>query len=49
MVVALLIIVFVMIAFVLWCVVRTSSPYDRMVDDAEQEGFVKEYRKALSR
>ena len=42
MVVALLIIVFVMIAFVLWCTVRAGSLYDRMVDDAEQERFVKE-------
>ena len=42
MVVALLIIVFVMIAFVLWCILRAASLYDRMVDDAEQERFVKE-------
>ena len=39
MVVALLIIVFVIIGFVLWCIVRAGSLYDRMVDDAEQEKF----------
>ena len=44
MVVALLIIIFVIIAFILWCIVRAGSVYDRMVDDAEQEQFVKEYR-----
>ena len=42
MVVALLIIVFVIIAFILWCIVRAGSLYDRMVDDAEQEKFIKE-------
>ena len=42
MVVALLIIIFVMIAFILWCIVRAGSVYDRMVDDAEQEKFIKE-------
>lgn len=42
MVVALLIIVFVIIVFILWCIVRAGSLYDRMVDDAEQEKFVKE-------
>ncbi len=41
MVVALLIIVFVMIAFILWCILRAASMYDRMVDDEEQEKFVK--------
>ena len=40
MVVALLIIVFVMIAFVLWCILRAASLYDRMVNDAEQEQFI---------
>jgi len=44
MVVALLIIIFVMIAFILWCIVRAGSVYDRMVDDAEQERFIKKYR-----
>lgn len=44
MVIALLIIVFVIVAFVLWCVVRAASLYDRMVDDAEQEAFIKKYR-----
>lgn len=44
MVVALLVIVFVTIAFILWCILRAASEYDRMVDDAEQERFVKEYR-----
>lgn len=44
MVLALLIIIFVIIAFVLWCVVRAASLYDRMVDDAEQERFVNKYR-----
>lgn len=42
MVLALLIIIFVIIAFILWCIVRVGSLYDRMVDDAEQEKFVKE-------
>lgn len=42
MVVALLIIIFVIIAFILWCIVRAGSVYDRMVDDAEQEKFIKE-------
>mgnify|MGYP007028693918 CR=1 FL=1 len=48
MVLALLIIIFVIIAFVLWCVVRAASLYDRMVDDAEQEKFVKEYEQSPS-
>lgn len=48
MVLALLIMIFVIVAFVLWCVVRTSCRYDRMVDDAQQEAFIKECRKSLS-
>ena len=48
MVVALLIIIFVMIAFILWCIVRAGSVYDRMVDDAEQEKFVKESEQSPS-
>ena len=48
MVVALLIIVFVMIAFILWCILRAASVYDRMVDDAEQERFVKESEQSPS-
>ena len=42
MVIALLIVIFIIIAFVLWCIVRAGSLYDRMVDDAEQEKFIKE-------
>lgn len=49
MVVALLIIIFVIIAFILWCIVRAASLYDRMVDDAEQQKFIEEYRKSSSR
>lgn len=48
MVLALLIIIFVIIAFVLWCVVRAANLYDRMVDDAEQEKFVKESKQSPS-
>ena len=48
MVVALLIIIFVIIAFILWCIVRAGSLYDRMVDDAEQERFVKESEQSPS-
>ena len=40
MVLALLIMIFVIIAFVLWCILRAASLYDRMVDDEEQEQFV---------
>lgn len=40
MVVALFIIIFVIVAFVLWCILRAASLYDRMVDDAEQEKFL---------
>ena len=42
MVIALLIVIFIIIAFVLWCIVRAGSLYDRLVDDAEQEKFIKE-------
>lgn len=48
MVVALLIIIFVIIAFVLWCILRAASLYDQMVDDAEQEKFVKESEQSPS-
>ncbi len=48
MVLALLIMFFVIVAFVLWCVVRAASLYDRMVDDAEQEKFVKESEQSPS-
>lgn len=41
MILALLIVGFVVIAFVLWCLLRAASMYDRMVDDEEQEKFVK--------
>ena len=40
MVVALLIIIFVIIAFVLWCLLHAASEYDRMIDDEEQEKFL---------
>ena len=48
MVIALLIVIFIIIAFVLWCIVRAGSLYDRMVDDAEQERFVKESEQSPS-
>ena len=48
MVIALFIIIFVIIAFVLWCILRAASLYDRMVDDAEQEKFVKESEQSPS-
>lgn len=44
MVSALLIIAFIIIAFVLWCIVRAATLYDRIVDDEEQEKFVKKER-----
>lgn len=40
MVVALFIIIFVIVAFVLWCLLRAASEYDRMIDDEEQEKFL---------
>ena len=40
MVIALFIIIFVIIAFVLWCLLRAASEYDRMIDDEEQEKFL---------
>ena len=40
MVIALFIIIFVIVAFVLWCLLRAASEYDRMIDDEEQEKFL---------
>jgi len=40
MVIALFIIIFVIIAFVLWCLLHAASEYDRMIDDEEQEKFL---------
>lgn len=40
MVAALFIIIFIIVAFVLWCILRAASEYDRMIDDEEQEKFL---------
>lgn len=39
--IALVFVVFALISFVLFCLVRVSTEYDRRVDDAEQERFIK--------
>lgn len=45
MLVMFLIVIFMGISFVLWCVARASCWYDRVVDDAEQERFVQHTQK----
>ena len=40
MCIALFIIIFIIVTFVLWCLLHAASEYDRMIDDEEQEKFL---------
>lgn len=43
MLIVLLIFIFTSISLVLFCCVRVSAQCDKMIDDMEQENFIKEY------
>lgn len=38
------IILFIIIVFVLFCIVHCSTLYDRITDDAQQEAFLRHYK-----
>ena len=49
MVIALILVGFALLSFILFCLARASTEYDRRLDDAEQEKFIREYWKTHSR
>lgn len=48
MLILFLFVIFIVVSFVLWCLLHVASQYDQMIDDAEQEKFVREYQKSHS-
>lgn len=48
MLILFLFVIFIIVSFVLWCLLHVASQYDQKIDDAEQEKFVREYQKSHS-
>lgn len=45
MLILFLFVIFIVLSFVLWCLLHVASQYDQMIDDEEQEAFLREYQK----
>lgn len=37
------ILLFILVTFILFCIIHCSTPYDRITDDAQQEAFLRNY------
>ncbi len=47
MLILFLFVIFIVVSFVLWCLLHVASQYDQMIDDAEQEKFIKDHVRNL--